>query len=94
MDKLRLKLKRSTPALRKECEKVLAELFELMAKGVDEIYFASLTQGMWDIKTQLELNLTTEEHYGATFFWYGMDDTRKCAIYIWRGDHLLRVDNY
>lgn len=91
MENIKLKLKRPTAVLLKECKEVMAELFERMARGDEEIYFASLTQGMWDIRTQLKLNLTTVELFD-TFFLHKMNGTRKCAVYKWKGDHLYRVE--
>ena len=92
MSDLKIKLKRPTAVLLKECREVMTKLFRCMARGDKEIYFGCFTQGMWDIKTQLELNLTTAEHFGNTFFWHKMDGTRKCAVYTWKGDHLHKMD--
>lgn len=95
MNDLDLKLRGDeSPTMLKEYKKVMTKLFNCMAGGDDEIYFSSLTQGMWNIEAQLKHSLTTVEHFGMTFFWHRMDGTRKCAVYIWKGDHLLRVDGY
>ncbi len=92
MEQLKIELENLYPILIEEVKRVMKEIFDRMAGGEDEIYFADLTQGMWDIKTQLDINLTTIKSFG-TFYLYRMKDTRKCAIYKWKNDHLGRVDN-